>query len=142
MILTDLDPTQIITAVIGGAFALLGTCITAFLVPWLKAKAQSIKDENARKAAGLAIDMAGGVVVAAVNATSQTLVSEYKKNGNWNDETKKLVKEEVIKQVEASLTAEEISAIANYSKMALKDWISQQIESYIKTDDPNAVTTK
>jgi len=84
--------------------------------------------------------MAGDTVIAAVNATSQTLVAQYKKNGTWNDETKKAVKDEVIKQVEASLTTEEITAIANYSKMTLRDWIAQKVESYIKTDDPNATT--
>ena len=84
--------------------------------------------------------MAGDTVIAAVNATSQTLVAQYKKNGTWNDETKKAVKDEVIKQIEASLTTEEITAIANYSKMALRDWIAQKVESYIKTDDPNATT--
>ena len=131
---------QIIIAIVSGLLGLLGTILTAFLVPWLKAKAASIKDENARKAAELAIDMAGDTVIAAVNATSQTLVAQYKKNGTWNDETKKAVKDEVIKQIEASLTTEEITAIANYSKMALRDWIAQKVESYIKTDDPNATT--
>ena len=131
---------QIIIAIVSGLLGLLGTILTAFLVPWLKAKAASIKDENARKAAELAIDMAGDTVVAAVNATSQTLVAQYKKNGTWDDEAKKKVKEEVINQIEASLTAEEINAIATYSKMALRDWIAQKVESYIKTDDPNATT--
>ena len=135
-----MDWNQILITVITGLLGILGTCITAFLVPWLKAKALAIKDENARKAAELAIDMAGDTVIAAVNATSQTLVAQYKKNGTWNDETKKAVKDEVIKQVEASLTTEEITAIANYSKMALRDWIAQKVESYIKTDDPNATT--
>ena len=131
---------QIIIAIVSGLLGLLGTILTAFLVPWLKAKAASIKDENARKAAELAINMAGDTVIAAVNATSQTLVAQYKKNGTWDEAAKKAVKDEVIKQVEASLTAEEITAIANYSKMAVKDWIAQKIESYIKTDDPNATT--
>jgi type II secretory pathway pseudopilin PulG len=135
-----IDWNGIIIAVISGILGLLGTIITAFLVPWLKAKAESIKNENARKAAELAIDMAGDTVVAAVNATSQTLVAQYKKNGTWDDEAKKKVKEEVINQIEASLTAEEINAIATYSKMALRDWIAQKVEAYIKTDDPNATT--
>jgi hypothetical protein len=84
--------------------------------------------------------MAGGVVESAVNAASQTLVREYQKNGTWDDEAKKAVKEEVIKEVEASLTQEEIAAIANYSKLALKDWIATKVEAYIKQSDPNAST--
>lgn len=128
---------EILMTVITGLLGILGTCITAFLVPWLKVKAQSIKDENARKAAELSIDMAGDIVVAAVNSASQTMVAQYKKEGTWDDNAKKAVKDQVIKEIETSLTEEEITAITNYSKMAIKDWITQKVEAYIKTADPN-----
>ena len=128
---------EILMTVITGLLGILGTCITAFLVPWLKAKAQSIKDENARKAAELSIDMASDIVVAAVNSASQTMVAQYKKEGTWDDNAKKAVKDQVIKEIETSLTEEEITAITNYSKMAIKDWIAQKVEAYIKTADPN-----
>ena len=132
--------TQIIVAIIGGVFSLLGIVITSFVVPWLKTKAAAIKNENARKAALAAIDLAGATVTTTVNALSQTLVASYKKDGKWNDETKAEVKKVAIEQIKNALTSEQVAAILSYSKLSIEDWIAAQVESYIHTDDPNAVT--
>ena len=128
---------EIVLTLIGSATTIILALITGFLIPWLNAKAKLTKDENARKALELIINLAEGTIGGIVEAISQTLVKEYVKKGEWNDETKKLVRDEAIRRVKLALTSEQAAAIAAQTQLTIEEWITNKIEAYIHEVDPN-----
>ena len=110
---------------------------SGFVIPWLNAKAKFVKDENARKALEQIIALAGGTVSGIVESLSQTLVKEYVKKGEWNDETKKLVRDEAVRRIKLALTSEQAAAIAAQTQLTIEEWITNKIEAYIHEVDPN-----
>lgn len=96
-----------------------------------------VKDENLRKALDQIIYLASETIGGIVQAISQTLVKDYVKNGNWNDETKKIVLAEAVARVKLALTSEQADAIVAQTKMTLEAWITNKIEAYIHEVDPN-----
>ncbi len=85
----------------------------------------------------LIINLAGGTIAGIVESLSQTLVKEYVKKGEWNDETKKLVRDEAIRRIKLALTSEQAAAIAAQTQLTIEEWITNKIEAYIHEVDPN-----
>lgn len=132
-----MNNTEIITAIISGVFTLLGLLVTYFLVPWLKKKAELIEDEKVRNATKLALELADGTVQRVVESTSQTLVKEFRKNGTWNEETKKLVLDRAVAEIKRSLGQDQLLAIGKTLNISVEEFLITAVEAYIHKNNPN-----
>lgn len=132
-----MNNTEIITTIISGVFTLLGLVVTYFLVPWLKKKTELIEDEKVRNATKLALELANGTVQRVVESTSQTLVKEFKKNGTWNEETKKLVLESAVTEIKRSLGPDQLANIGKTLNISVEEFLITAVEAYIHKNNPN-----
>lgn len=132
-----IDWTQIILYILAAVGTILGSIITAFVIPWIKAKIAAIKDENLRKALEQSLALATTTVETIVNSLSQTLVKEYVNKGTWDDETKAIVLETAITQIKAALTSEQAAAIVSQTQLTIDEWLKTQIEAFILVYKPN-----
>lgn len=128
---------EIWITIISSVTSLAVLLITGFVIPWLLSKAKLVKDDNARLALEQAINLAMQTIAGVVQAVSQTMVSQFVKDGNWNDKTKQLVRDEAVRLVKLALTSEQAAQIVAQTKMTFDEWITNKIEAYINEFDPN-----
>ena len=121
-----MDTSQLMTIIWGALGTIitgLVTWLTTLLVSWLNTK---IKDQKLKTFLTKFTEL----LSSCVNSLTQTTVKELKKNGTFDDEAAKRVKEECIKLIKSQLSVDMIKFIQeNFGD--LTEFISAQIESLL-----------
>ena len=119
--------TTILNYLIGIAFTIISAVVTKIIIPeianWLSAKTDNQRMQTA-------INDMLTTVETTVNFLEQTVVSEYKYNGNWNTETQKQVLETAIDEICISLTDLTKNTI-DENGADIRNTIRRYVESYI-----------
>ena len=117
----------ILKYLIAGAITIISSIITSVLLPAISAWIQS-KIQNERMQSYVQdITM---TVATTVNCLEQTMVAQYKNDGNWNKETQKKVLDAAVKQVMDSVTMQTKQLIVDQC-IDMQALVTRYIESYI-----------
>lgn len=117
----------ILKYLIAGAITIISSIITSVLLPAISAWIQS-KIQNERMQSYVQdITM---TVATTVNCLEQTMVAQYKTDGNWNKETQQKVLDAAVKQVMDSVTMQTKQLIED-QRIDMQALVTRYIESYI-----------
>ena len=117
----------ILKYLIAGAITIISSIITSVLLPAISAWIQS-KIQNERMQSYVQdITM---TVATTVNCLEQTMVAQYKNDGNWNKETQQKVLDAAVKQVMDSVTMQTKQLIED-QRIDMQALVTRYIESYI-----------
>lgn len=92
------------------------------LATWIKSKVENEHSKNA-------IDELERTVTDGIHFVEQTLVSQYKANGSWNETTKRQVREECLTYIEHTLTEQTKKYLTEDTKTTLESLIFCKIEA-------------
>lgn len=113
----------ILWSVLGTVLTALVSWLTTLVIGWFNAK---IKDQKLKTFMTKFTEL----VSSCVNSLTQTTVEELKKNGKFDSEAAKKIKEECVKLIKGQLS-EEMKKFIQENFGDLEEYISTQIESFI-----------
>ncbi len=117
----------ILKYLIAGAITIISSIITSVLLPaistWIQSKIQNERMQSYVQDLTM-------TVATTVNCLEQTMVAQYKNDGNWNKETQQKVLDAAVKQVMDSVTMQTKQLIED-QRIDMQALVTRYIESYI-----------
>lgn len=117
----------ILKYLIAGAITIISSIITSVLLPaistWIQSKIQNERMQSYVQDITM-------TVATTVNCLEQTMVAQYKNDGNWNKETQQKVLDAAVKQVMDSVTRQTKQLIEDQC-IDMQALVTRYIESYI-----------
>lgn len=117
----------ILKYLIAGAITIISSIITSVLLPaistWIQSKIQNERMQSYVQDITM-------TVATTVNCLEQTMVAQYKNDGNWNKETQQKVLDAAVKQVMDSVTMQTKQLIED-QRIDMQALVTRYIESYI-----------
>lgn len=117
----------ILKYLIAGAITIISSIITSVLLPaistWIQSKIQNERMQSYVQDITM-------TVATTVNCLEQTMVAQYKNDGNWNKETQQKVLDAAVKQVMDSVTMQTKQLIEDQC-IDMQALVTRYIESYI-----------
>ena len=117
----------ILKYLIAGIITIISSIITSVLLPaistWIQSKIQNERMQSYVQDITM-------TVATTVNCLEQTMVAQYKNDGNWNKETQQKVLDAAVKQVMDSVTMQTKKLIEDQC-IDMQALVTRYIESYI-----------
>lgn len=104
--------------------------VATFVVKYLKAKAELVRDTITNDTVSKYIYMAEGIVTTAVIKVNQVFVDELKKNGKFDKERQQEAFDKC-KSIAIGLLSENAKIVLEYVYGDLNDWVDSYIEAEV-----------